>query len=73
MINNNLSTYAVSWQVSVLLPARMEVKAPAGLAEDDLIQYIRENCLADFKIDTDELDYDDGFAEIENYFDAELV
>ena len=31
MINNNLSTYAVSWQVSVLLPARMEVKAPAGL------------------------------------------
>ncbi len=73
MINNNLSTYAVSWQVSVLLPARMEVKAPAGLDEDDLIQYIRENCLADFKIDTDELDYDDGFAEIENYFDAELV
>ena len=73
MINNNLSTYAVSWQVSVLLPARMEVKAPAGLAEDDLIQYIRENCLADFKIDTDELDYDDGFAEMENYFDAELV
>ncbi len=51
----------------------MEVKAPAGLDEDDLIQYIRENCLADFKIDTDELDYDDGFAEIENYFDAELV
>ena len=73
MINNNFSTYAVSWQVSVLLPARMEVKAPAGLDEDDLIQYIRENCLADFKIDTDELDYDDGFAEIENYFDAELV
>ena len=73
MINNNLSTYAVSWQVSVLLPARMEVKAPAGLDEDDLIQYIRENCLADFKIDTDELDYDDGFAEIENYFDAEVV
>ncbi len=73
MINNNLSTYAVSWQVSVLLPARMEVKAPAGLDEDDLIQYIRENCLADFKIDTDELDYDDGFAEMENYFDAELV
>ena len=73
MINNTLSTYAVSWQVSVLLPARMEVKAPAGLEEDDLIQYIRENCLADFKIDTDELDYDDGFAEIENYFDAEVV
>ena len=73
MINNNLSTYAVTWQVSVLLPALMEVKAPAGLDEDDLIQYIRENCLADFKIDIDELDYDDGFAEIENYFDAELV
>lgn len=73
MINNNLSTYAVSWQVSVLLPARMEVKAPAGLDEDDLIQYIRENCLADFKIDTDELDYDDGFAEMENYFDTEVV
>ena len=73
MINNTLSTYAVSWQVSVLLPALMEVKAPAGLDEDDLIKYIRENCLADFKIDTDELDYDDGFAEIENYFDAEVV
>lgn len=73
MINNNLSTYAVSWQVSVLLPARMEVKVPAGLDEDDLIQYIRENCLADFKIDTDELDYDDGFAEMENYFDTEVV
>ena len=73
MINNNLSTYAVSWQVSVLLPARMEVKAPAGLDEDDLIQYIRENCLADFKIDTDELDYDDGFAEMEDYFDTEVV
>ena len=73
MINNNLSTYAVSWQVSVLLPARMEVNAPAGLDEDDLIQYIRENCLADFKIDTDELDYDDGFAEMENYFDTEGV
>ena len=73
MINNNLSTYAVSWQVFVLLPALMEVKAPAGLDEDDLIKYIRENCLADFKIDTDELDYDDGFAEIENYFDAEPV
>lgn len=51
----------------------MEVKAPAGLDEDDLIQYIRGNCLADFKIDTDELDYDEGFAEIENYFDAEVV
>ena len=49
----------------------MEVKAPAGLDEDDLIQYIRVNCLANFKIDTYELDYDDGFAEIENYFDAE--
>ena len=73
MINSTLSTYAVSWQVSVLLPARMEVKAPAGLEEDDLIQYIRENCLADFKIDTDELDYDDGFAEIENYFDADVI
>ena len=73
MINNNLSTYAVSWQVSVLLPARIEVKAPAGLDEDDLIQYIRENCLVDFKIDTDELDYDDAFAEMENYSDTEVV
>lgn len=73
MTNNELTTYSVSWQVSVLLPALMEVKAPAGLDEDDLIQYIRGNCLANFKIDTDELDYDDGFAEIENYFDAEVV
>ena len=73
MINNNLFTYAVSCQISVLLPALMEVKELAGLEEDDLIQYIRENCLSDFKIDTDELDYDDGFAEIENYFDAEVV
>ena len=31
MINNNLSTYAFSWQVPILLPALMEVKAPAGL------------------------------------------
>ena len=73
MTNNELTTYSVSWQVSVLLPALMEVKAPAGLDEDDLIQYIRGNCLADFKIDTDELDYDDGFAEIENYLDAEVI
>ena len=73
MINNELSTYSVSWQVSVLLPAFMEVKAPAGLDEYDLIQYIRENCLADFKIDTDDLEYDSGFDEIENYFDAEVV
>ena len=73
MTNNELTTYSVSWQVSVLLPALMEVKAPAGLDEDDLIKYIRGNCLADFKIDTDELDYDDGFAEIENYFDAEVI
>ncbi|QNI86474.1 hypothetical protein SynPROS71_02715 [Synechococcus sp. PROS-7-1] len=51
----------------------MNVQAPAGLDEQDLIQYIRENCLADFKIDTDELDYDNGFADLENYFDAEVV
>ena len=73
MTNNKLTTYSVSWQVSVLLPARMDVQAPADLDDQDLIQYIRENCLANFKIDTDELDYDDGFAEIENYFDAEII
>lgn len=73
MINNKLSTYSVSWQVSVLLPAYMEVKAPTGLDEHALIQYIRKNCLADFKIDTDELDYDNGFAELENYFDSEVI
>ena len=73
MTNNELTTYSVSWQVFVLLPARMYVQAPAGLDEQDLIQYIRENCLADFKIDTDELDYDNGFADLENYFDAEVV
>ena len=35
MTNNELTAYSVSWQVSVLLPALMEVKAPAGLDEDD--------------------------------------
>ena len=73
MNNNKLSTYSVSWQVSVLLPAYMEVKAPADLDEHELIQYIRDNCLASFKIDAAELDYDDGFAEIENYFDVEVI
>ena len=73
MTNNELTSYSVSWQVSVLLPARMDVQAPADLDHQDLIQYIRENCLANFKIDADELDYDDGFAEIENYFDAEII
>lgn len=71
MINKELSTYSVSWQVSVLLPAYMEVEAPADLSENDLIQFIQNNCLANFKIDTEELDYNDGFAEIENYFDFE--
>jgi hypothetical protein len=73
MNNDKFSTYAVSWQVSVRLPASMEVKAPADLDEGKLIQYIRENCSADFKIDTDELDYDSGFDELEYYFDSELV
>lgn len=73
MTNNELTTYSVSWQVLVLLPARMNVQAPAGLDDQDLIQYIRENCLANFKIDTDELDYDNGFVDLENYFDAEVV
>ena len=36
MINNELSTYSVSWQVSVLLPAYMEVKAPTGFDEHAL-------------------------------------
>lgn len=70
---NNFCTYEVSWHVSALLPARMEVKAPAGLDEYDLIQYIRENCPADFTIDTDEFEYDDGFSEIEHCFEAEMI
>ena len=73
MTNNELTTYSVSWQVFVFLPAYMDVQAPAGLDDQDLIQYIRENCLADFKIDTDELDYCNGFADLENYFYAEVV
>ena len=73
MNNKELSAYAVSWQVSVSLPAYMEVKAPADLDERELIQYIRDNCLASFKIEADQLDYDDGFAEIENCFDAEVM
>ena len=70
---NNFCTYEVSWHVSALLPARMEVRAPSGLDEHDLIQYIRENCLADFTIDTDEFDYDGGFSEIEHCFEAEMI
>ena len=73
MTNNELSTYSVSWQVFVLLPARVNVQAPAGLDERDLIQYIRENCLADFRIDTDELDYDNGFDDLEDYFHVEVI
>jgi hypothetical protein len=70
--DNNLSTYDVSWQVSVLLPARMKVQAPTGLCDNDLIDYIRNHCLADFEIDVDDFEYDDGFADIELDFDAEV-
>jgi len=63
-----LKKYSVFWYVTCLLPARMEVEAPEGLAEEELIQFIQENCSADFEIDTDELDYSDGFDEINHHF-----
>lgn len=69
---NTLLTYTVSWQVFVTLPASMQVKAPAGLRDSDLIDYIRNNCLADFEIDVDNFEYDDGFADIEHCFVAEV-
>ena len=73
MSNDQFSTYAISWYVSVTLPASMKVIAPAGLEEDELIKYIRKNCPADFKIDTDELDYDSGFDELEIDFESEVI
>jgi len=68
-----LKKYSVVWYVSCQLPARMEVEAPEGLTEEELIQFIDENCSADFEIDTDELDYSDGFCEIRNCFDFDYV
>jgi len=72
--DNNFSTYAVSWQVCVTLPAHMKVKAPAGLCDEDLIAFIRDNYEfdADFEIDNDDFEYDSGFEDLELYFHAEV-
>jgi len=69
----NYVDYDVSWEVSVSLPASMKVKAPPGLNEKDLINYIRGHCRADFVIDVENLEYDDGFAEISHFFEYEEV
>ena len=66
-------TYDVSWDVSALLRASMKVKAPAGLSEEELKTFIREECSADFTIDTDDFEYDDGFAELDCGFSFECA
>jgi hypothetical protein len=58
--------------VVVALPASMKVNAPAGLNEEDLIDYIRQNCDADFDIDVSDFEYDDGFDELECCFEFEV-
>ncbi len=63
-----LKTYDVSWNVCLTADASMKVKAPAGLSEEELKTFIREECDADFEIDTDQLDYSDGFEELDCNF-----
>ena len=62
-------TYDVSWTVFVQARAKMQVEAPAGLTEDELQVFIQNECAANFEIDTSEVDYDDGFAELDREFD----
>ena len=68
-----LKTYEVSWRVSLMHDASMEVKAPAGLSEAELKSYIRENySCCNFDIDyEDPCDYEMGLDELDIYFDAE--
>ena len=51
----------------------MQVEAPAGLSEEELKTFIREECDADFEIDTDDFEYDDGFADLDLSFEYECV
>lgn len=67
------TTYKVSWQVCVQTRAFMEFEAPAELSEEELKTFIREECSADFYIDPDYFEYDDGFAEVDCDFDIEWV
>ena len=65
-------TYSVSWQISVPARALMQVEAPAGLSEDELQVFIRNECKANFEIDTSEVDYSEGFEELEYDFCVEV-
>jgi len=66
-------TYDVSWTVYAQAQAVMQFEAPAGLSEEELKTFIREECPADFKIDTEHFEYDDGFADLDCGFDFECV
>ena len=65
-------TYDVSWNVCVQTRASMKVEAPAGLSGEELKTFIREECSADFEIDTD-FEYDDGFTDLDFNFDFECA
>ena len=59
-----LINYDIHWNVTVQLPASMQVSAPKGLTPEDLVDYVKENCTANFDIDTYDFEYDDGFEEM---------
>ena len=46
----------------------MQFEAPVGLSEEELKNFIREECSADFKIDTEDFEYDDWFADLDLSF-----
>ena len=66
-------TYDVSWTVCIAANASMQVEAPAGLSEEELKTFIREECDADFEIDTNHFEYDDGFADLDCGFSFECA
>ena len=51
----------------------MQVEAPAELSEEELKTAIREECDADFKIDTDDFEYDDGFVDLDLSFELNAL
>jgi len=59
-----LINYDIHWNVTVQLPASMQVSAPKGLTPQGVVAYVKENCMADFDIDTDDFEYDGGFEEM---------
>ena len=61
-----MTNYELCWYVTVQLPASMQVSAPKGLTPQGVVVYVKENCMADFDIDTDEFEYDDGFEEMKH-------